>query len=177
MKRMFPKETRVTSPTSTPRWPPDHNSSHCLFSLPVTIPWLLRKRPLYSPCMTLGKSYSLLLFFIYSLEGPTRAYGTSQARGQIGAAAAGLRHSHGRMQDRSLVCNLHNSSQQHWILNPFSKAWDRTHILMDTSRVRYYWATTGTPTHQFQMTDHRGSAKKAITYTFYHQFQPFFAFR
>ena len=31
------------------------------------------------------------------------------------------------------------------ILNLLSKARDRTHILMDTSRVCYCWATTGTP--------------------------------
>ena len=45
-------------------------------------------------------------------------YGSSQARGRIGPAAAGLCH----------------SSQQRWILNLLSKARDQTHILMDTSR-------------------------------------------
>ena len=34
------------------------------------------------------------------------------------------------MQDLSQVCNLHHSSQQHWILNPLSEARDRTQILM-----------------------------------------------
>ena len=38
--------------------------------------------------------------------------------------------------DLSHVCNLHHSSQQHQILNPLSKARDRTRILMDPSRVR-----------------------------------------
>ena len=33
---------------------------------------------------------------------------------------------------------------QHWILNPLSKASDRTHALMDTSWVHYHSATTGT---------------------------------
>ena len=37
--------------------------------------------------------------------------------------------------DASCICELHHSSQQHWILNPLSEAKDRTHILMDTSRV------------------------------------------
>ena len=37
--------------------------------------------------------------------------------------------------DLSRVCNLHHSSQQHWILNPLSRASDRTHGLMDTSWV------------------------------------------
>ena len=43
------------------------------------------------------------------------------------------------------ICNLHHSSGQCWILNPLSKDRDRIHILMDTSRVLYHWATTGTP--------------------------------
>ena len=47
--------------------------------------------------------------------------------------------------DQSHVCDLHCSSQQHWILNPMSKARDPTHVLMDTSQVLYHWATMGTP--------------------------------
>ena len=39
--------------------------------------------------------------------------------------------------DLSPVCNLHNSSWQHQILNPLIEARDRTSILMDTSWVRY----------------------------------------
>ena len=38
-------------------------------------------------------------------------------------------------QDLSCVFDLHHSSQQRQILNPLSEARDRTHILMDTSRV------------------------------------------
>ena len=34
--------------------------------------------------------------------------------------------------DLSHVCNLHHSSQQHWILNPLSEARDRTSIVTDT---------------------------------------------
>ena len=40
------------------------------------------------------------------------------------------------MWDLSCVWDLHHSSQQHQILNPLSKARDRTHIFMDASRVR-----------------------------------------
>ena len=47
--------------------------------------------------------------------------------------------------DSSLVCSLYHSSWQCWILNPLSKASDWTHILMDTSRVPYHWATMGIP--------------------------------
>ena len=48
-----------------------------------------------------------------------QAYGGSQARGQIRAAAHGL----------------HRSSQQRQILNPLTEARDGTHILVDTSQV------------------------------------------
>ena len=40
--------------------------------------------------------------------------------------------------DLSLVCNLHHSSQQHWILNPLSEARNQICILVATSRIRYY---------------------------------------
>ena len=40
--------------------------------------------------------------------------------------------------DLSHVCDLHHSSQQCQILDPLRKAWDRTHILMDTSQVLYH---------------------------------------
>ena len=40
-------------------------------------------------------------------------------------------------QDPSHICDLHHSSQQHWILNPLSKARDQTCILMDTSQIRF----------------------------------------
>ena len=66
------------------------------------------------------------------------AYGSSQARGPVRATAANL-------WDLNLVCDLHQSSWQRWILSPLSKARDWTWVLMDTSQVRYHWAMTGTP--------------------------------
>ena len=48
------------------------------------------------------------------------------------------------MLDLNHVCDLHHSSWQYWILNPLSEARDQTHILMNTSQVRYTGATTGT---------------------------------
>ena len=71
-------------------------------------------------------------------------YGGSQARGRIRAVATRLHQSHSNA-DPSCVCNLHHSSQQCWILNPMNKARDQTFTFMDTSRVWYCWATTGTP--------------------------------
>ena len=41
------------------------------------------------------------------------------------------------MWDPSCICDLRHSSRQCWILNPPSKARDRTHILIDTSQVHY----------------------------------------
>ena len=48
------------------------------------------------------------------------AYGSSQARGRIGAAPASLQHSPSNMG----VCDLYCSAWQSWILNPLSKARD-----------------------------------------------------
>ena len=45
----------------------------------------------------------------------------------------------------SCVCNLHHSSQQHWIPYPLSEARDGTPILMHTSQICFHCATTGTP--------------------------------
>ena len=45
------------------------------------------------------------------------------------------------------VYDLYLSSQQCWILNPMSKASDRTHNLMDTSRVCYCWPRREIPTN------------------------------
>ena len=72
------------------------------------------------------------------------AYGDSQARGQIGAVAAGLRHRQSNTKSE-LVCDLHHSSQQHQILNPLSKARDQTCNLIVPSRICFHCATMGTP--------------------------------
>ena len=49
------------------------------------------------------------------------------------------------MQDPSHVCNLHQSSRQHQILNPLSEARDRTHNLMVPSRIPLHCSMMGTP--------------------------------
>ena len=46
--------------------------------------------------------------------------------------------------DVSHVCNLHHSSQATPDLNQVSEARDWTFILMNTSQIRFCWATTGT---------------------------------
>ena len=43
------------------------------------------------------------------------------------------------------ICDLHHSSQQHRILNPLSKARDRTHNLMVPSWIHFHCTMMGTP--------------------------------
>ena len=49
------------------------------------------------------------------------------------------------MRYPSHVFDLHHSSQQRQILNPLIKARGRTHILIDTSWIRFRWAMIETP--------------------------------
>ena len=69
----------------------------------------------YGQCgCLLGFSLSLSLFFVFFFfllfKAAPVAYGSSQARGLMGVTAAA-------MPDLSLICDLHHSSRQHWILN------------------------------------------------------------
>ena len=77
--------------------------------------------------------YYYYYYFVFSRAVPV-AYGGSQARGLIGAVAAGLHHSHSSAGSEH-VFDLHHSSWQSQILNPLSKAWDRTCNLMVPSRI------------------------------------------
>ena len=81
-------------------------------------------------------------FSFYIFKAASVAYGGSQARGWVRAAAASLRHRHSCSNVRSEQCC---SSLQCWILNPLSEARDWTCIPMDTSQFSYHWATMGTP--------------------------------
>ena len=77
---------------------------------------------------------SVLLFFLFRAE-PT-VYGDSKARGRIGAAAAGLRHSHSNARSEPhLLPTLKLTATGD--PNSLSKARDRTCILMDTSQIRF----------------------------------------
>ena len=77
----------------------------------------------------------IYLVFCFFRAAPM-ACGNSQARRRIRAVAAGLHHSHSNAGSEP-VCDIQHSSRQHRILNPLSKARDRTCILMVTSQVRY----------------------------------------
>ena len=78
----------------------------------------------------LSQFFFFFFFFFLLFRATFVAYGGSQARGQIRAAAVSPHHK----QDPSQVCDLHHPSQQCWMPNPLSKARDQTHISMDTSR-------------------------------------------
>ena len=77
------------------------------------------------------------------------AYGGSQARSLIGATAASLHHRHSNTGSKSH--NLHHSLWPHQILNPLSKARDRTHNLMVSSQICFCCAMTGTPSVAFNV--------------------------
>ena len=98
---------------------------------------------------------------------PPVAYGGSQARGWVGAVAAGLCHSQATW-DPSHNCNLYHNSWQCHIVNPLSEARDRTHLLMDTSWIRSHWATTGTLhiciEHWFLMKEQRQFCEERIVF-------------
>ena len=75
-------------------------------------------------------------FFFFFFRAAPSAYGGSQARGRIGAVAAGLCHTATATPDLSHICDLHHSSWQRQILNPLRKARDQTRNLMVPSRIR-----------------------------------------
>ena len=60
--------------------------------------------------------------------------------------------------------DLHHSSQPCWVLNPLSGARDQIHILMNTSRVCYCWATTGTPVICFEWLFTYSVSKSSLFY-------------
>ena len=59
------------------------------------------------------------------------AYGSSPARGGIGAAAEAYATATA-MPDLSYICNICCSLQQDWVLNPLSEARVQTLILTET---------------------------------------------
>ena len=70
-----------------------------------------------------------VFYFFLLLRAIPAAHGSFQARGLIGAAAAGLCHSHSNARSEPY---LHCSLRQRWILNPLSEARDGTCILTET---------------------------------------------
>ena len=74
--------------------------------------------------------------FFFSFRVASQACGHSQARGQIGAVAAGLHHSH-RNTSSELCLQTTPQLTVTPDLNPLSEARGQTDLLMDTSQVHY----------------------------------------
>ena len=92
-----------------------------------------------SPGQGVSAGHFFFFFFSCLLRAAPIAYGSSQARGQIGATAAGPHHSH---SNTGFEPHLQRTSQLSAIqdagmLSPLSETRGQTHILMDTSRVCY----------------------------------------
>ena len=83
----------------------------------------------------------VVLVFLCLFRAAPGADGCSQARGRIGAVAAGLHHCHSNARSKPSL-HLHISSWQHRILNPLNEVRNQTHILMDASWVTAepWWA-------------------------------------
>ena len=71
---------------------------------------------------------SLRTFIFFFFMAVSVSYGSSRARGWIRAAVEAYATATA-IPDLRCICDLHCSLWQHWILNPLSKARDRTHIL------------------------------------------------
>ena len=88
--------------------------------------------------------YFIFIFYFLLFRAAPPAYGGSQARGPTGDTAAGLHQSHSntRFEPHLRPTPQFTATQ---ILNPLSKARDRTRNLMVPSQIRFCCTTTGTP--------------------------------
>ena len=84
------------------------------------------------------------IFFFFFLQSVPTAHGCSQARGQIGAAAAGLHRSHCNTRLELYLWPTPQLTATP-ILDLLSKARDRTRVLMDLVGFLNHWAVKRTP--------------------------------
>ena len=101
--------------------------------------WLLLWSKHYSGEFRMFFFFFFFLFSFLLFRATPTVYRSSQARGWIRAAAAGLHH------NSNAGSKPHHSSRQYQILNPLKEARDGTGILMNASQVRYTWAPTEIP--------------------------------
>ena len=107
-------------------------------------------RALSQPLWTLAIIFSGVFFIFtpkqtfFSFYGHTCGYGSSQATGQIGAAAGGLCPSHSDARSKPY---LRPTLQlwRHWILNSVSKARIQPTSSWIPVRLLTHWATMGIP--------------------------------
>ena len=77
----------------------------------------------------------IIIFLFFGLfRAALMAYGSSQARGQIRAVAAGLRHSYSNPRSKPRLQPTPQLTTMP-ILNPLSEARDGTYILKDASQI------------------------------------------
>ena len=91
-------------------------------------------------CIVFVSSFTFFSFCFF--RAMLAAYGSSQARGWIGAAASSLRYSHSNARSE-----LHPWPMPQLMTTPDpqpTEARDPTHILSNSSQVHYHWATIGT---------------------------------
>ena len=86
----------------------------------------------------------LSILFFFGRATP-RAYGSSQAKESKSELQLLANATATAMPDLNHVCDLHHSSRQHWIRNPWSKAKDQTRILRDTCPIHFHHTPLGTP--------------------------------
>ena len=70
--------------------------------------------------------------FFWFFMVPPMAYGSSQAKGSIGAIAAGLHTTPRTMPDPKCICDLRCSLWQQQIPDPLREVRDRTQILIES---------------------------------------------
>ena len=112
---------------------------------------ILLRHCILQACFTTSILFQLCFFALFILlsfclfRATPMEYGGSQARGLVRATVASLCHSYSYARYKPCLRPTHHSSWQRWILNPLSKARDRTHNLMVPSHISLRYAMTGTP--------------------------------
>ena len=88
--------------------------------------------------------FFFLIFNFCLFRATPSAYGSSQARGWMGAIAAGLHRSH---SNTGAEPHLQPTPQLTAmpVLKPLSEVRDQTRVLMNASQFCFHWATTETP--------------------------------
>ena len=88
--------------------------------------------------------------FVFFFRAAPTAYGSSQGRSRIGAAAADLHHSHSNAGSKTCLRLMTQPTAMPDIFNPLSRARDQTRVLMDTIQICFCCATTGSPELSFK---------------------------
>ena len=86
--------------------------------------------------------FFLSFFLSFCFRAPPAAYGSSQVKSEPQLPPYTIATA---TQDPSCIFDLHQNSWQCQIADSLSKARDQTHILMDTSPIRFHCTTLGTP--------------------------------